>query len=37
LKNAKNDEDVEKMAENFFVGLYQMLEKTKLMFKDELR
>jgi len=37
LRNEKRDEDVEKIAENFFVGLYQVLEKTKLMFRDELR
>ena len=37
MRNIKRDEDVEKIADNFFVALYQVLEKTKLMFRDELR
>jgi hypothetical protein len=37
MRNPKNDEDLEKIAENFFVSLYQVLEQTKVILKNELR
>ena len=37
MRNPKRDEDVERAAESFFLGLYQVIEKTKMMLKDEFR
>lgn len=34
--NPKNDEDLERVADGFFIELYKCLERAKVLLKDEL-
>ena len=37
MTNPKNDEDIEAVAEKFFVTLYKTIERSKVLLKDELQ